>query len=89
MATSDRRAAINNAADALRGLRMALTTTFVSRTHLTWPIISYCQRRDYLDWLVSGIGQAAIRAWLPLVAAARLAEDVPAERERLLAIVNR
>ena len=44
----------------------------------------------YLDLYcrMSGIAQSTIRAWLPLIAAARLAEDMPAERERLLAIVN-
>jgi hypothetical protein len=37
---------------------------------------------------MGGVQRAAILAWQPFIAAARLAEDVPAEHDRLLAIVR-
>ncbi|MGB3338832.1 MAG: phosphotransferase [Devosia sp.] len=44
----------------------------------------------YLDGYVrlSGISREAILAWLPVLAAARLVEQVPAEVERLVALVR-
>jgi aminoglycoside phosphotransferase (APT) family kinase protein len=37
----------------------------------------------------SGVDGSAIMAWLPVLAAARLAEDIPQERSRVLAIARR
>lgn len=44
----------------------------------------------YLERYVamSGITEADIRAWLPIIAAARLTENVPDENERLLALAR-
>ena len=44
----------------------------------------------YLDAYcrITNISRATIVGWLPYVAAARLAEDVPNDFERLLEIVN-
>jgi aminoglycoside phosphotransferase (APT) family kinase protein len=62
----------------------------VCRSHVLMALHAAEFATAYLDTYcgLSGMDRAAVRAWQPFVAAARLAEAIPGELERLLRMVD-
>jgi len=81
--------------DAARTCLMILSPFTPDSTPLSLrPIVKIHKRVMASSYLgeyrrLTGIGKAEIRAWLPLVAAVRLCDEVPGEEEWLLSIIAR